>query len=203
MFRSAYSAPTAHCAVSSETLDLQVRFAHPPMPHRTSSSSCSGVSAGLFMISHHRPCGRWCSGRLIRQAETLDLQVRSAHPPMPHQTSSSSCSGVSAGLFMISHHRPCGRWCFARLIRQAETLELQLHSQPPSKRTALSPLKRSCFRFAARTLRCRTEPALQAAPVFRMAYFPYLTAFRMQAKQIQRLPLRGAGAKRLKGGSWG
>ena len=73
---------------------------------------------------------------------------------------------------MISHHRPCGRWCFARLIRQAETLELQLHSQPPSKRTALSPLKRSCFRFAARTLRCRTEPAFQAAPVFRSAYFP-------------------------------
>ena len=43
----------------------------------------------------------------------------------------------------------------------------------------------------------------QAVPVFRMAYFPYLTAFRMQAKQIQRLPLRGAGAKRLKGGPWG
>ena len=38
------------------------------------------------------------------------------------------------------------------------------------QRTALSPLKRSCFRFAARTLRCRTEPALQAAPVFRSAY---------------------------------
>ena len=92
-------------------------------------------------------------------SKTLDLQVRFAHPPMPHRTSSSSCSGVPHGLFMISHHRPCGRWCSARLIRQAETLELQLHSQPPSKRTALSPLKRSCFRFAARTLRCRTEPA--------------------------------------------
>ena len=71
---------------------------------------------------------------------------------------------------MISHHRPCGRWCFARLIRQAETLELQLHSQPPSKRTALSPLKRSTSRFASLTLRCRTEPALRAAPVFRSAY---------------------------------
>ena len=64
-------------------------------------------------------------------------------------------------------------------------------------------LKRTTSRFASLTLRCRTEPALQAAPVFRMAYFPYLTAFRMQAKQIQRLPLRGAGAKRLKGGPWG
>jgi len=72
---------------------------------------------------------------------------------------------------MISHHRPCGRWCFARLIRQAETLELQLHSQPPSKRTALSPPKRSCFRFASLALRLRTEPALQAALVFRSAFF--------------------------------
>ena len=86
-----------------------------------------------------------------------------------HRTSSSSCSGVPHGLFMISHHRPYGRWCFARLIRQAETLELQLHSQPPSKRTALSPPKRSCVRFASLTLRLRTEPALQAALVFRWA----------------------------------
>ena len=52
VFRMACSAPTAHCAVSSETLVLQVRFAHPPMPHRTSSSSCSGVSHGLFSLSH-------------------------------------------------------------------------------------------------------------------------------------------------------
>ena len=81
-----------------------------------------------------------------------------------------SCAGVSHGLFMISHHRPCGRWCSARLIRQAETLELQLHSQPPSKRTALSELKRSCFRFAPLTLRCRTVMTLRDIPVFRSAY---------------------------------
>ena len=124
-------------------------------------------------------------------------------PLSAHRNAPSGHSGVSHGLFMISHHRPCGRWCFARLIRQAETLELQLHSQPPSKRTALSPLKRSCSRFASLTLRWRTEPAFQAVLVFRMAYLPYLTAFRMQAKQIQRLPLRGAGAKRLKGGPLG
>ena len=52
-------------------------------------------------------------------------------------------------------------------------------------------LKRSTSRFASLTLRCRTESAFQAVPVFRMAYFPYLTAFRMQAKQIQRLPVVG------------
>ena len=61
VFRSAYSASRnarasaafaasikAHRAVSSKTLMLQVRCAHPPMPHRTSSSSCSGVSVGLL-----------------------------------------------------------------------------------------------------------------------------------------------------------
>ena len=133
VFRMAHSAPTAHRAVSFETLMLQVRFAHPPSAHRTSSSSCSGV---------------------------------------PH------------GLFMISHHRPCGRWCFARLIRQAETLELQLHSQPPSKRTALSPPKRSCFRFASLTLRLRTEPALRAAPVFRSAFFSKRPCYGLFSKTL-------------------
>ena len=100
---------------------------------------------------------RPCYGLFFK---TLDLQVRFARPPSAHRTSSSSCSGVSHDLFMISHHRPCGRWCFARLIRQAETLELQLHSQPPSKRTALSPPKRSCFRFASLTLRWAGEAPL-------------------------------------------
>ena len=111
-------------------------------------------------------------------------------PLAPHRNAPSGHSGVSHGLFMISHHRPCGRWCFARLIRQAETLELQLHSQPPSKRTALSPLKRSCFRFAALTLRCRTEPALRAAPVFRSAYFPK-KLFSFFSKTLDLQPLRG------------
>ena len=168
-------------------LDLQVRSAHPP--------NCAPNQ--LFKLLR-------CFGRLIElKLKRSTFRFASLTLRTARRNLLSEGSGVPHGLFMISHHRPCGRWCFARLIRQAETLELQLHSQPPSKRTALSPLKRSCFRFAALTLRCRTEPALQAAPVFRMAYFPYLTAFRMQAKQIQRLPLRGAGAKRLKGGPWG
>ena len=73
--------------------------------------------------------------------------------------------------FTISHHRPCGRWCSARLIRQAETLELQPRSRPPSKRTALSVGKHSCFRFAALALRLRTETTLWDVPVLRSAYF--------------------------------
>ena len=126
VFRSAYSASRnarasaafaasikAHCAVSSETLMLQVRCANPPMPHRTSSLSCSGVPVGLLATSApSRLSARWRSVRLIgclrtippygvlafrsaywlrqtlelqslrdlRQAQTLDLQVRFAHP---------------------------------------------------------------------------------------------------------------------------
>ena len=58
VFRMAYSAPTAHCAVSSETLMLQVRFAHPPNP---------------------APYSRL----LVLFSKTHDLQVRFAHPPNP------------------------------------------------------------------------------------------------------------------------
>ena len=135
---------------------------------KRSTSRFASLTLRLRTIT---PCGALVFRSAYWLRQTLDLQVRFAHPPFAHRTSSSSCSGVPHGLFMISHHRPCGRWCFARLIRQAETLELQLHSQPPSKRTALSPPKRSCFRFASLTLRLRTEPALRAAPVFRSAFF--------------------------------
>ena len=137
--------------------------------------SCSRF-ASLTLRTPHRPPVSLCfSGRLVfrLRAETFFQKVpvfRMAYSAIPH-------------------HRPYGRWCFARLIRQAETLDLQPHSRPPSKRTALSPLKRSCSRFASLTLRTahrpivslcfsgrlifrlRTESAFQAAPVFRMAYF--------------------------------
>ena len=58
VFRMAYSAPTAHRAVSSETLMLQVRFAHPPNP---------------------APLSRF----FVLFSKTHDLQVRFAHPPNP------------------------------------------------------------------------------------------------------------------------
>ena len=45
VFRMAYSAPTAHRAVSSETLMLQVRYAHPPMPHPLSCPSRTDLSS--------------------------------------------------------------------------------------------------------------------------------------------------------------
>ena len=114
VFRSAYSASRnarasaafaasikAHCAVSSETLMLQVRFAHPPMPHRTSSSSCAGVSLGLFGKPKRPDSSRFAvfmgatlcfffqnahaSGSLRSPSELLSPGGRSnqLHPPKP------------------------------------------------------------------------------------------------------------------------
>jgi len=180
VFRSAYSASRnarasaafaasikAHCAVSSETLMLQVRCANPPMPHRTSSSSRSGVAVGLlsylraippfgalafrsaYWLSPHHPALRRAgvpfgllaapnartpvasrptaspnartpvasrstaspnaelqSLRDLRQAQTLDLQVRFAHPPSTHRNAPSEHSGVPHGL-LGSESTPC------------------------------------------------------------------------------------------------
>ena len=162
VFRSAYSASrNARAPAASRPSVGGGSFA---LPFLRTEMLLRNIPVFRSAFFSKRPCYGLFS-------KTLDLQVRFARPPSAHRTSSSSCSGVPHGLFMISHHRPCGRWCFARLIRQAETLELQLHSQPPSKRTALSPLKRSTSRFAPLTLRLRTEMLLRNIPVFRMAYW--------------------------------
>ena len=87
-----------------------------------------------------------CFARLIRQAETHDLQpLRGLHRSalcffFQNAHASGSLRSPSElrtetffqkvpvfrmAYFAIPHHRPYGRWCFARLIRQAETLDLQ------------------------------------------------------------------------------
>ena len=133
VFRMAYSAPTAHCAVSSETLMLQ------PLrglrtPHRSIVSSPLAAAAALWL-----PCVR---GAVRRRAGLRGcLRVRGkgkGRRPSP----------VSAPNRLFKLLR-----CSGRLIRQAETLELQPHSRPPSEHTVLFLPKRSCFRFASLTLR--------------------------------------------------
>ena len=96
--------------------------------------------------------------------KTLMLQVRCANPtgnfaPKRPFGTFRCCAWL---IFRFRTDPPSARRCFARLIRQAETLELQPHSRPPSKRTALSVGKRACFRFAALTLRVtlhRNDPS--------------------------------------------
>ena len=58
VFRMAYFSEKAHCAFSSKTLMLQVRFAHPPNP---------APSSRFFVLF----------------SKTHDLQVRFAHPLNP------------------------------------------------------------------------------------------------------------------------
>ena len=196
VFRSAYSASRnarasaafaasikAHCAVSSETLMLQVRCANPPMPHRTSSLSCSGVPVGL--LSYLRAIPPF-GALAFRSAYWLSLR----HPAFRR-------AGVPFGLLAISApSRLSARWRSVRLIgclrtippygvlafRSAywlrQTLELQSlrdlrQAQTPnsSRFATYGKLKRSTSRFASLTLRLRTEMLLRNIPVFRMAYW--------------------------------
>ena len=86
--------------------------------------SCSRFASLTLRTPHRSPVSLCFSGRLIFRLRTKPA-LRAA--PVFRMAYSA-----------IPHHRPYGRWCFARLIRQAETLELQPHSRPPSKHTALS-----------------------------------------------------------------
>ena len=86
VFRMAYFTIKPYYGLISKTLMLQVRFAHPPMPHRTSSSSCSGVPVGLFstkstqysLLQNARPPGS------LRSPSGGRGELRSPlHPPLP------------------------------------------------------------------------------------------------------------------------
>ena len=126
--------------------------------HRNGFSSRSGVAHGLFSFRTDPPSVRRCFARLIRQAETLELQpLRGLR-----WAGGASLSPFSAPKCPFRTFR-CSAWL--------------IHDFAPSPMRALvfrsaylTTSKRSSFRFASLTLRCRTEPALQAAPVFRPAY---------------------------------
>ena len=116
----------------------------PLSPHRNVFSKHSGVPHGLFY-----------------DQAILWLDLQNAHAP----GSLRSPSDAAPECFFKTFR------CSARLIRQAETLELQ-------------PL---------RGLRWAGGASLPPAP-------PSPAALRIRDGQLQRLPLRGAGAQRLKGG---
>ena len=143
VFRMAYSAPTAHCAVSSETLMLQplrgLRTPHRPIvslcfspkrttfrfasltlrtPHRPPVSSPLAAAAALWL-----PCVRGAVRRRAGLRGCLRIRGKGkGRRPSP----------VSAPNRLFKPLR-CSAWLIQ--LRQ---------------RTALSPLKRSCFsRFAA------------------------------------------------------
>ena len=133
----------------------------PLSPHRNAPSGHSGVAHGLFY-----------------DQAILWLDLQNAHAPGSLRSPSDAApecffktSRCSARLiFRFRTDPPSVRRCSARLIRQAETLELQPRSRPPSSHTMAFAPKRSTSRFAPLTLRCRTEMFFQNFPVFRSAY---------------------------------
>ena len=200
-------------------------------PHRNVFSKHSGVPVGLFFFekppgSLRSPCRTEmffktfrCSGPFFRKTSAFSpkrLQVRFAHPPMPHRNVFSKHSGVPVGLFFekalqlfLQNARPPGSLrspsdaapkCFFKTFRCSGRLIFRKSSSaflaPGSLRSpsdaapkcffktfrcsgrlifrksssAFSP-KRSTSRFASLTLRCRTEMFFQNIPVFRSAYF--------------------------------
>ena len=106
LFRSAYFPKRVHRTLFSKTHDLQVRFALPPSPHHPPVSSPLAAAAALWL-----PCVR---GAVRRQAGLRGcLRIRGkgkGRRPSP----------VSAPNQLFKPLR-----CFARLIRQAETHDLQ------------------------------------------------------------------------------
>ena len=91
----AYSAPAAHRAVSSETLMLQVRFVHPPVgggsfapPLLRTEMLLRNIPVFRSAFFSKRPCYGLFS-------KTLDLQVRSARPPMGGGSSAPPCTPLS------------------------------------------------------------------------------------------------------------
>ena len=133
----------------------------PLSPHRNAPSGHSGVAHGLFY-----------------DQAILWLDLQNAHAPGSLRSPSdaapecffktSRCSGRL--IFRFRTDPPSVRRCSARLIRQAETLELQPRSRPPSSHTMAFAPKRSTSRFAPLTLRGRTGMFFQNIPVFRSAY---------------------------------
>ena len=139
----------AHCAFSSKTLMLQVRFAHPPNP---------APSSRFFVLF----------------SKTHDLQVRFAHPP--NCAPSSRFFVLFWSAYFPSPHRTPHRSPVSSPLAAAATLWLPCVRGAVRRRAGLRGCllgvggngKGAAGPFPS----LRTEPALRAASVFRSAYFP-------------------------------
>ena len=148
----AYSAPTAHCAVSSETLMLQ------PLrglrtPHRSPVSSPLAAAAALWL-----PCVRGAVRRRAGLRGCLRVRGKGKGPAVPFPSLRTEPALRAAPVFRSAYSA-------------SRNAPASAASRPPSEHTVLFLPKHSCSRFAPLTLRLRTETFFQKVPVFRMAYF--------------------------------
>ena len=167
IFRKEYTVLFSPKRTTSRFASLTLRT-----PHRSPVSSPLAAAADLWL-----PCVRGAVRRRAGLRGCLRIRGKGkGRRPSP----------VSAPNRLFELLR-----CFARLIRQAETLDLQPHSRPPSKHTVLFLPKHSCSRFASLTLRLRTETFFQKVPVFRMAYSAPTAHRAVSSKTLMLQPLRG------------
>ena len=234
VFRSAYSASRNARAPAASRPSVGGGASLSPFSAPNQLFKLLRCSAWLiFRFRTDPPSVRRCSARLIRQAETLELQprsqppskrtalselktlmlqVRSAHPPMPHRNVFSKHPGVPVGLFSDSaptHLRCAGvplglfgkpkRSSFSRVrgLHQAILWPLLQNARPSGSLRSPSDAAPKCFfktfRCSARLIRqaetlgssrfaafggrggfalpfLRTEMPFSDIPVFRMAY---------------------------------
>ena len=190
------NAPSGHSGVphglfyDQAILWLDLQNAHAPGSLRSPSDAAPKCFFKTFRCSARLifrcrtdpPSVRRCSARLIRQAETLELQpLRGLHQAILWP--------------LLQNARPPGSLrspsdaapkCFFKNIPvfQSAYFPQRVHSTLCSKTLELQPL---------RGLRWAGGASLPPAP-------PSPAALRIRGGQFQRLPLRGAGAQRLKGG---
>ena len=128
-----------------------------PPSHRNGFSSRSGVPHGLFSVKSTS-----CSS--LQNAHASG-SLRSPYGYLRTVTSLRNVPVLRMAYFTISHHRPCGRWCSARLIRQVETLELQplRGLQIPHRPTFGAPVFRSAY-SASRNARALAAFAASIKP---------------------------------------
>ena len=143
VFRMAYSAPTAHCAVSSETLMLQ------PLrglrtPHRSIVSSPLAAAAALWL-----PCVRGAVRRSGLRGCPLGVGGKGKGPAVPFPSLRTEPALRAAPVFRSAYSA-------------SRNAPASAASRPPSEHTVLFLPKRSCFRFASLTLRTPHRPIVSS-----------------------------------------
>ena len=158
VLRMAYFLEAAHSAVSKKTHMLQVRCANPTGNFAPTQlfelRRCCGRL--IFRFRTDPPSVRRCSARLIRQAETLELQPRS-RPPSSH-TMAFAPKRSTFSRFAACEREP-----------RATSQSAAAASSPYAGEPRVTPQSAAA---ASSPYILRTDSALRAAPVLRSAYFP-------------------------------
>ena len=136
VFRSAFFPKRVHRTLFSKTLDLQVRFAHPPNPAPSSRFFSISRRSGLMAPLCKGSCPPQRTEGLSPWGRGQGEGARSPLPQSPHRIGFSSRSGVPVGLFGKPKRSTSSRFAAsieAHCAVSSETLMLQVRfALPPN-----------------------------------------------------------------------